>query len=89
MLVWPPGTTPALRATFKFKRVIRPALYIHVTIDLDTHLERSGLTLIELASRVGITLVNLSVLKTIAPGRSAFRRSRRCAKNWTASRETS
>jgi putative transcriptional regulator len=35
----------------------------HVTIDLDSHLESSGLTLTELASRVGITLVNLSVLR--------------------------
>jgi len=34
-----------------------------VTIDLDSHLESSGLTLTELASRVGITLVNLSVLR--------------------------
>lgn len=34
-----------------------------VTIDLDTHLERSGLTLTELANRVGITLVNLSILR--------------------------
>jgi len=35
----------------------------HVTIDLDSHLESSGLTLTELANRVGITLVNLSVLR--------------------------
>jgi len=35
----------------------------HVTIDLDSHLETSGLTLTELANRVGITLVNLSVLR--------------------------
>jgi putative transcriptional regulator len=32
-------------------------------IDLDSHLERSGLTLTELANRVGITLVNLSILR--------------------------
>lgn len=35
----------------------------HVTIDLERHLEASGLTLTELASRVGITLVNLSILR--------------------------
>jgi putative transcriptional regulator len=35
----------------------------HVTIDLDSHLEKSGITLTELASRVGITLVNLSILR--------------------------
>jgi putative transcriptional regulator len=34
-----------------------------VVIDLDSHLERSGLTLTELANRVGITLVNLSILR--------------------------
>lgn len=34
-----------------------------VMIDLDSHLERSGLTLTELANRVGITLVNLSILR--------------------------
>jgi putative transcriptional regulator len=35
----------------------------HITIDLDSHLEASGLTLTELANRVGITLVNLSILR--------------------------
>jgi putative transcriptional regulator len=35
----------------------------HVTIDLEGHLEASGMTLTELASRVGITLVNLSILR--------------------------
>lgn len=35
----------------------------HVTIDLGSHLEKSGITLTELASRVGITLVNLSILR--------------------------
>ena len=35
----------------------------HISIELDKHLERTGLTLTELANRVGITLVNLSVLK--------------------------
>lgn len=34
-----------------------------VVIDLDSHLEASGLTLTELAARVGITLVNLSILR--------------------------
>ncbi|HEX5000649.1 MAG TPA: helix-turn-helix domain-containing protein [Terriglobia bacterium] len=32
-------------------------------MDLDSHLEASGLTLTELAARVGITLVNLSILR--------------------------
>jgi putative transcriptional regulator len=35
----------------------------HVMIDLDSHLASSGLTLTELANRVGITLVNLSILR--------------------------
>jgi putative transcriptional regulator len=34
-----------------------------VVVDLDSHLERAGITLTELASRVGITLVNLSILR--------------------------
>ena len=34
-----------------------------VKIDLESHLESSGLTLTELANRVGITLVNLSILR--------------------------
>jgi putative transcriptional regulator len=35
----------------------------HITIDLDRYLESSGLTLTELANRVGITLANLSILR--------------------------
>jgi putative transcriptional regulator len=35
----------------------------HVRIDLDSHLKASGLTLTELANRIGITLVNLSILR--------------------------
>ena len=35
----------------------------NIIIDLDSHLESSGLTLTELANRVGITLVNLSILR--------------------------
>ena len=35
----------------------------HITIDLDRHLQSSGLTLTELANRVGITLANLSILR--------------------------
>jgi putative transcriptional regulator len=34
-----------------------------VKVDLDSHLAATGLTLTELANRVGITLVNLSVLR--------------------------
>ena len=34
-----------------------------VKIDLESQLESSGLTLTELANRVGITLVNLSILR--------------------------
>ena len=35
----------------------------HVTFHLDRLIEERGLTLTELADRVGVTLVNLSVLK--------------------------
>jgi len=35
----------------------------HITLHLDHWLERRGLTLTELAERVDVTLVNLSVLK--------------------------
>ena len=34
-----------------------------VKIDLESQLESSGLTLTELSTRVGITLVNLSILR--------------------------
>jgi putative transcriptional regulator len=35
----------------------------HITFHLDQLLERRGMTLTELADQVGVTLVNLSVLK--------------------------
>jgi putative transcriptional regulator len=35
----------------------------HVTFHLDTLLEERGMTLTELADQVGVTLVNLSILK--------------------------
>jgi putative transcriptional regulator len=34
-----------------------------IIIDLDSHLDATGLTLTELANRVGIALVNLSILR--------------------------
>jgi putative transcriptional regulator len=36
----------------------------HIAVHLDRLLEQHGMTLTELADRVGITVVNLSVLKS-------------------------
>jgi putative transcriptional regulator len=35
----------------------------HIDVHLDTLLQQRGMTLTELADRVGITIVNLSILK--------------------------
>ncbi len=44
-----------------------------VVCHLGALLERRGMTLTELAAAVGVTVVNLSELKTTGPGRSATR----------------
>jgi putative transcriptional regulator len=43
----------------------------HIAVHLDRLLQQRDMTLTELADRVGITVVNLSVLKTAAPAPSA------------------
>jgi len=55
---------------------------------LDELLEQRGMTLTELSKRVGVSLVNLSVLKKAAPRPSGFPPSPQSAVRWTARWET-
>jgi putative transcriptional regulator len=59
-----------------------------VSVHLDYVLAKRGMTLTELADRVGVTVVNLSVLKNGRARAVRFPHSRRSAGSSTASQET-
>ena len=60
-----------------------------VVVHLDELLEDRGMTLTELAERVDVTVVNLSVLKNGRARAVRSPRSRRCARRSSASQATS
>lgn len=57
-----------------------------VVVNLDYIMSQRGVSLSELSERVGITLANLSILKTGKAKLSASRRLRRFVGLWIASR---
>lgn len=58
-----------------------------IAVTLDDVLHDRRMTLTELADRVGITLANLSILKTGKARAIRSPRSRRSARRWTASQD--
>ena len=61
---------------------------VAIAVKLDDLLHERRMTLTELAERVGVTLANLSILKTGRRARSASRRSTPSARRWGASLAT-
>ena len=59
-----------------------------IVFHIDVMLAKRKMSLTELSERVGITLANLSILKTGRHGRCGWRRWTGCAPRWTASRAT-